>query len=200
MTHATPTTRGLPAAQDAGISPFMTRTIAIARWGMLLGALLVVGPALGWAQSAFVVSGDGGPAATALVSNSVVVGVLLTVAIFAVAGAFGVVTARLCGARFGLVGAGFVLLGPAWTSGTMMDLLRWADGAGTMFRLAAEGVLVGGLGAVCAAAIARAGKADEHDGAESPLSPSGVLGLSVAIAAGAAAAWLFARVPLTRTE
>jgi len=172
----------------------MTRTIT--RWSLLLGALLVVGPLLGAAQSALIVSGDGGPAATALVSRSVVIGVVLTLVIFGMAGAYGAVTGRVCGVRSGMIATGFVLLGPAWVSGTMVDLLRWADAPGALLRLAFEGVLVGTLGGACALLIARTGKHDEHDHSDGAMSAQGVLGLSVAIAAGAAGAWLVARESL----
>lgn len=163
------------------------------RWIVLTASLLGAGTLGGMLFGRMVHAGDGGPSATALVSTSPGMGLAVLMLVFLLAAVMGVVGAKVCGPRTGLAAAGLTLLGPAWMSGTMTDLLRWAPAPGAFWRLAAEGAICIALATVVVRVIDRSGESDRRDGADPPLSAQSVLGACVCLAVGAAAAWVLAR-------
>lgn len=161
---------------------------------MVLTASLLGGGSLsGWLWVRIVHAGDGGPAASALVSASPALGLGALLAVFLIAAVFAALGSRLCTPRVGLACAGFSLVGAAWMSGSMMDLMRWAPAPDSLWRLAAEGAIAAILAVIVAALVNSVGGSDRRDGADPPASAQGALGLCIALAVGAAAAWVIAR-------
>ncbi len=167
----------------------------IARWALLLTALLVVGPLLA-RMHGLLQAGDGGPDVTALTSAGLVVGLGVLIAQFVVATLMGALTANLVGYRSGLVAAGFALLAPAHANGTLLGLVRWDSAGGMLQRLAMEGALVGVLGTLSAIAIVRAARRHQEEQTDKVASASSGIALLVALAGAAAVSWIVARETL----
>ncbi len=165
----------------------------ITRWVVLTASLLGGGSLSGWLWARIVHAGDGGPAASALVSVSPALGLGALLAVFLIAAVFAALGSRLCTPRVGLACAGFSLVGAAWMSGSVMDLMRWAPAPDALWRLAAEGAIAAILAVVVAALVNSIGGSDRRDGADPPASAQGALGFCIALAVGAAAAWVIAR-------
>src|SRR5690606_35623435 len=102
----------------------------------------------------------------------------------------------------GLGAVGMALAAPAFSGGTIVEVLRWADAPGVFLSLALEGLLFAALGVAATAAIARV--TPRHD----PMSPAeriersrahavdGLIGAAAALSVGAVAAWVIAREPI----
>jgi hypothetical protein len=129
----------------------------IARWSIPLVSLLAVGP-LAASMVANLRSPDGGAHASLLVSGSPVMGVLTGIAVFAMATIMGVLGSRLISYRLGLFSAGLVLAWAAWATGRVDSMLLAARSGSLLYRLAFEGLLVGGLTIASAYAILRASR------------------------------------------
>ncbi len=172
------------------------------KWALIGATVAGVAPALAWVYDALVRARDGGESATMLVSESVAGGLAATALAFVAAWALGRVGAGRYGERTGYALAGFALAGGALAQGSVMGLLRWAPAPRALWMLAAEGVIVGGLGVAVAWTIGRAGarhdavlgRTKHHD--DAPLSAHGALGFAAALAAGLGVSWLVAREPM----
>ncbi|MBL0922661.1 MAG: hypothetical protein IBJ10_11120 [Phycisphaerales bacterium] len=168
---------------------------AVARWALLLFALLIVGPGLARLHG-LISAGDGGPDVTALTGAALGVGALTLIAQFLVAALIGALTANLVGVRAGLVATGFALLAPAHANGTLLGLMRWNGTTGAFRMLAIEGAVVLALGVAAALFVSRAGRRHETEPADKPLTAATGVAFIVALAAGGAAAWIIARETL----
>ena len=122
------------------------------RWLIPLAALFVLGPIAG-SLTASLRAGDGGPETTLLVSAAPMRGVIVGVAVLAIAGVAGVVGGRLIGNRSGLFYGGLVLAWAAWGTGRIDAIIGRTQSASTLYTVALEGVLVGVLGVALAALI-----------------------------------------------
>lgn len=162
----------------------------IARWGVLAISALIAAPLLAALFNRLSLAGDGGPASTILVSVYPAKAAFAVLLAYGVALLLGCLGATLSGPRAGLAAAAFTIMGPAWASGTMIDLLRWADAPRSLYLLAAEGLVLGLLTFALAAVISRLGKASERDSSDPLLSPASGLGILAAVIACAAGVWL----------
>ncbi len=127
------------------------------RWIIPLTALLLVGPAAGMCTSQLR-SVDGSGAATLLVCDSPVRGILMGLVALGLAAVVGVIASRVLTIGMGLFSAGLVLAWAAWGTGTVDDLIRQSQSTSTLWRLAAEGAIFGPLGLAVAWLIVRAGR------------------------------------------
>lgn len=122
---------------------------AVIRWSFYLAAFLLVGPLAGL-MTGSVHGSDGGPAATALISGNLAVGLLATVGSLLLASAFGVAAAMAGGFRAGMTSAGIVVAWAAWRTASLDDLLRTPDSGPILWKLTAEGMLAGIAGVAIA--------------------------------------------------
>jgi hypothetical protein len=129
----------------------------IARWSIPLVSLLAVGP-LAASLVARLRTPAGGSHASLLVSSSPLVGVMIGLAVFAMATIMGVLGSRLISYRLGLFSGGLVLAWAAWATGRVDVMLLAARSTALLYRLALEGLLVGGLTIASAYAIVRASR------------------------------------------
>ncbi len=162
----------------------------IARWGVLAISALIAAPTLAALCNRLSLAGDGGPASTILVSvfpAKSAFGVLLAYAVALILGSVGAI---LAGPRTGWAAAAITLMGPAWASGTMIDLLRWADAPGSLYRLAAESLVLAVLTVALAWVIARLGKAEQRDGSDRLLARSTGIGVVAGLVAGTVGVWI----------
>ena len=162
------------------------------RWGCLLGAVLVVGPIVGRVIDLAPAS-DGSGAATGLVTASPVVGLGAMVAGLALAGAVGVVAARLVTPRVGVFCFGLALAWGCWSTGRVEDLLRTGSTDNPLPALGVEGGLLGLVAGAIVLVAMRVARREETADAE-PLA-SRVSGTAIGGAAAAAliGAWAVAR-------
>jgi hypothetical protein len=164
----------------------------IARWALIILAIFLVGPIAGQATGA-IPALDGGPEAAAFVGRSVVAGVGLTLAAVTIATLWGLLGARLLGARTGLFLAGLVVAWAAGQGATVVGLMRVTGESGTFVSLAIEGGVLLVVGAGMSWAICLVGRATEQDYAEPITHIDNLYGLVAAVLAGGLAAWLLAR-------
>lgn len=75
----------------------------------------------------------------------------------------------------------------------MIDLLRWAPAPGALYRLAAEGALVGLFTISLAVVVGRVGRAAERDGSEPLSSSASGVGAIVGLVGGVVGVWLIAQ-------
>ncbi len=166
---------------------------ALWRWMILGIALFAAGPLAGGMAGA-VRGPDGGPGASALVSESPITGVALTLGAIAVATAVGLLGARLASVRSGLLAAGLTLAWAAWHSGRLDEVLRSAQSARPLRVLAVEAAGLGALGVVAAWLIERAGrKASGQSEARRPGFVDFAKAMALGIVAGGVASWAAAR-------
>lgn len=121
-------------------------------WGIVGGALLVVGPIAG-SIAATLHTESGLDQASPFTCSSLVPGVLVGVVVIAMAIGYGIVAGRIAHARLGVVGAGLVLTWPAWQFGRVADLVRDAGDLSPVRSFAIEG-FVFGLACLVGVAIA----------------------------------------------
>ncbi len=169
----------------------------VASWTLIGIAALVAGPIAGRLVGG-VPAPDGGPDATMLVNDALSAGISRTFAAMIIAGAMGLLTARVSSVRAGLLAAGAVLVWPAWTSARVEGLLQSAQSGDPFVPLAVEGLVLGGIAvAICIAmALVQPASPDhESDGARGGVHfrKDAMIGLVTAIVVGGVAAWLIAR-------
>lgn len=162
------------------------------RWTLIILAVFLVGPIAGQATAA-IPALDGGPHAAALVTRSPVAGVGLTLASLTIATLWGLLGARLLGARTGLFLAGLVVAWGAGQGATVVGLMRATGEAGTFVSLAIEGGLLLVVGLGMSWAICLVGRATEVDEAEPLTHIDNVYAVIAAVLAGGLAAWLIGR-------
>jgi len=109
-------------------------------WSVVAGAVLIVGPIAG-AIADRLHSPSGLASASPLTSSSAVMGVLVGVAVVAIALAYGLLVGRLVHLRLGLICAGLVLTWAAWRFGTVAALLRDAGDGSPVSSLIVEGLI-----------------------------------------------------------
>jgi hypothetical protein len=165
-------------------------------WGVVGGALLVVGPlAGGLADTLRTDSGLDG--ATPLTSSSPVLGVLIGLAVVAIAGAYGVMVGRIAHVRMGLICTGLVLMWPAWQFGRVSALIRDAGDLSPMSNFALEGAVFAIACTVASLLVLKLGRpvlpSAEPDSSK-PL--DWALACVATAVAGALGAWLIAQSPL----
>jgi hypothetical protein len=170
----------------------------VLRPAFLAGSVLGVGPVCWW-LTATLRGPDGGQGVAALLSTSPALGLLRGAGAMALAGGVGVLTARLVSYRSGLFAAGLALAWSAYGSGGADTLLRSLGATGVVggaWKLGAEGLMLGLLGAVVAflAGRVRAGLDDGHQGHEEPVPKIvGPLAALLALPAGLVASWAVAQ-------
>jgi hypothetical protein len=177
----------------------------ILRWALFFVSALVLGPLAG-SMTASLRAADGGRHASLLVNDSMVMGVLVGLGVFALALVAGVGAARVAGVRHGFLCAGLTLAWAAWGTGQVDRILHRTLSASTMYTLSAEGLLVGalsvGLGAVIIL-LAQQPKPDpslapptsHHHAAETRtlFDKATPMALGASLLAGAIIAWLVAQ-------
>jgi hypothetical protein len=187
MTNAEATTPTEP--QRGLLDPAVVHTVAV--WAVLAAALLVIGPIVS-AVGAGVDGPTGGRHATLLNTDHPLAAIATLAVGLVLAGGLGVASARFIGPRVGLIAAGAVLVWPAWTLGRAAGVLQADPSAGVLRAMALEGLLVGVLVTLLAAATLAArpvrsleGKAvADHLALRNIASPAA--GLALAISAVAA--------------
>lgn len=181
----------------------------VLRWAFILGALLVVGPAVA-ALTQSLRGADGGPDATLLASASPMWGAFVGVVALLAAFLFALPAGVLFGPRLALALAGFIIGWATWTTGTVDDLIRAARGGSPYPALIAEAAIYAILGTLLAIALVGLSREAPHgDRAALPAGAaglrqslrelptrSGLVGLAVAVAAGGFIARLVAIEPL----
>lgn len=125
---------------------------ATVRYSFYFAAALVVGPICGGLVAGLSLA-DGSPQATALVSTNPVMGVLLLMVSFLLAGLLGVAASRFSGMRVGFTTAGIALMWPAWRSGNIDQILRSIDSGSVFWKLAVEGGLLAIIAVIIAVTI-----------------------------------------------
>ena len=186
------TPSGLPPGRVPGITPPMvTATI---RWVLKFAAILLVGPLAGMLVGGLRAP-DGGSGATLLINDAPVMGLVMGLLAIGLATAFGIITARLSTLRLGMFTMGVVLAWAAWSTGHLDAIVRHSNSGGVMFKLAAEGLIVGAASLAGAWAVVMfGGRGKEERGplinAQTPAAIGG------AVLAGAAAGWIIARSEL----
>jgi len=128
---------------------------SVLRWVMVLLALLVVGPLAG-AMVERLQTPTGLSAPPPLLAANLGMGAAFLVAIMALAGGLGAITARLIGRGYGMGVAGVVIGWAAIRSATFDQILRDFDGHPPFVRLALEGAIAGLLSVLVAIAIDKA--------------------------------------------
>ncbi len=174
---------------------------AAARWTARGISLLVLGPVAAWGGG-LVTNADGSVAATLLTGHTAAAGIP---ALAVVSGCL--LAASLVGARLGdrheaILNLGLVLAWVGWTGGRMEEIFRATPGNGPLVVLAIEGLALACLVLLaCAVADRFSRRGAEAEGLTTSIracrlairSKAGVPVLAVAMAAGLASAWLFAR-------
>lgn len=180
---------------------------AVLRWTMYLGALFVAGPVAGLLMAG-VRAPDGGPDASPLTGADPVRGLLLGLGAVAIAGAMGLLAARLTNAWAAMTTVGLTLAWAAWRAGNVEMILREANSAAPLWRLAIEGAIFGGLAVAIMIGIHAITVRDHHESApraaaglgktvrESAGGTGVLLAVFAAIVAGAGAAWIIANTGL----
>jgi len=166
----------------------MSRTIL--KWTLLAIAGAILGP-IAYHLIGATPAPDGSRAVTALLSASPVRSTLLTALCLVMAGAIGVLTARLVSVRSGMFASGLVLIWAAASGGHLEAIIRRTHSGSSLVALAAEGALLGAAGILIAWLITRRSSGASADGAAAPLGPA--LGIVV----GAIAGWAVARSGMT---
>ncbi len=170
----------------------------VVRWIAIAIAALLVGPLTALIVGA-VRAPDGGPDATMLLSGSIVIGVLATLAALVIAGATGAAAARVLGVRTGYLVTGIVLIWSDFASGTVQGVLVWTQDGGALWRLATEGFVLGTAAIAMAWVINQVGKKEDESelgagrGAESRSKASTMLAMAAMIVVGGVVAYLVAR-------
>lgn len=118
---------------------------SLLRWVLPLTGLLVVGPLAGLCTAGLRLA-DGSDRATLLVSTSPLSGLVLGVAAIALATMVGVAASRLINMSYGFFSAGLTLAWAAWGTGDIDAIVRSSQSGSPLWRLAAEGAVVGALG------------------------------------------------------
>jgi hypothetical protein len=168
---------------------------ALLRWVIPLGGLLVVGPLAGMCTAGLRLA-DGSDRATLLVSTSPMMGLVLGAVAIALAAAVGMVGARLINVSYGLFSAGLTLAWAAWGTGDIDAIVRSYQAATPLWRLAAEGAIVGSLGVGACWLILRAGR--RPGATPAPVFEEGNVwalrgrGLAACLLGAGVVAWLFA--------
>jgi hypothetical protein len=181
-------------------------TLTIIRWCLYLAAALLLGPLAGELVS-HVRAADGGPQATAMLSGSIGHGWMMTLAGWGIAGAAGLLAARLLGLRVGLTVAGLVMVWAAARSGSVEEILRISGEGSTLTAAAIEGAVLGLLTTGLLAAMILVARPDAaHDTLDGDDGITGISALAArtrtlgfvlstvaAVGAGAVLVWLLAR-------
>jgi len=131
---------------------------SVLRWLVPIGSCLLLGPLAGWLTHTLRAP-DGGAHTSLLLSASPLLGLLAGAGAVLLAGIAGVFAAAIIGTRMGLFTAGLVLAWASFGTGRIDGILgRVAaggrgGGAGAMTLLSVEGLVVGLLGVLIAAAV-----------------------------------------------
>lgn len=165
-------------------------------WGVVSGALLLVGPlAGGLADQLRTESGLDG--ATPLTASRPFVGIVIGLAVVALAGVYGVVVGRIAHVRLGLVCTGLVLAWPAWQFGRVSDLIRDAGDLSPVSSFAFEGTLFAIACTLACLFVLKLGRPVLPSAEPDSTKPvDWALACGAAAIAGALGAWLIAQSPL----
>lgn len=136
-----------------------TMLTAALRWAPGLLALFVLGPIAG-AMVSMLKAPDASPDASLLVNTAPLMGIIVLLAVFAIAGICGLIASRMVGYRIATWAVGYVLAWAAYRSTDVPNLLRSLpdDAGGPWIMLAIEGVLCGGLAVALLLAMVRVSK------------------------------------------
>ncbi|HRQ72446.1 MAG TPA: hypothetical protein PLU35_05400 [Phycisphaerales bacterium] len=212
---ASSTESGVAVAEGVrtGHHPAMLK--AASRYLPPLAALFVLGPIAAYLVN-LLRAPDGSRDATLLVGSSPVLGVVVLLGVFVIAGAAALLATHFHGWRSGMWTAGLTLAHAAWASGPVDMVIRREASPGVLTAFAVEGLMVGVLSAVLAAAVwlvAVRRYERSHDPHEAPdsaprrphpknellravMAPGALVGIGVAVVAGGAVAWLVAQEPI----
>lgn len=166
---------------------------AAIRWALVAIAALAVGPVAGWLTGTLRAP-DGGTDATALLSTSPALGVLMTLAAILLAIAYGHITAKLLNFKWGMLCSGIIIAWAAWNAGRADAIIRRVQAPSALWTLAIEGLIYGVLGVIAtyfitAASDKRAAGIDSDEGTQQ----DSMKAAGVAVLAGAVVAWGVAR-------
>ncbi len=165
-------------------------------WGIVGGALLVVGPLAGRLADTLHTR-SGLEDATPLTSSSPLSGVVIGMLVLVLAIGYGLMAGRIAHVRLGIVSAGLVLTWPAWQFGRAADLIRDAGGLAPVTSFAIEGAVFGVVCLLGVVGLIRLSRpvTPMHGPESAP--PKDMLFAIVAGAIGAAlGAWLIAQSSL----
>jgi hypothetical protein len=174
---------------------------AAARWTARGISLLVLGPLAAWGGG-LVSKADGSVPATLLTGASVGAGLPALAVVAGCLLAAAVVGARLGDRHEAVLNLGFVLAWVAWSGGRMEQVFRVSTGSGPLVLLAVEGLMIAVLVlGSCVVADRFSRRTAEAEGLSTSVSSlvgalrfkAGAPVAGVAMAAGLASAWLFAR-------
>jgi hypothetical protein len=166
---------------------------ATMKWVSILIAGLALGPLAG--QLVGRVRGtDGSPTGTALLSESPATGVAMSAAAILLAAVAGIIGGRLAGLRTALFSAGLVLAWGAFATARLDAVVRRTHDVSALWTLAAEGLILAGLGVAATLLILRVSKPElEARHHAKLLSTESLTAAAVTILVGAAGAMLIAR-------
>jgi hypothetical protein len=116
----------------------------ILRWSIPLVGLLFVGPLAGMCIYGLRAA-DGSNSVTPMLASPPVMGMIMGIAALLIAGAFGAVATWINGLKSGYFTTGLVLAWATWAAGNMDDILRRSQSSSTMWKLAAEGAILGAI-------------------------------------------------------
>lgn len=147
------------------------------------------------------VSHDGSALASPLLSASPPLAYAATAAIILLAGGIGCLTARLVGFRWGLLTTGLVAVWPAARSADVAAAFRVAGQSPPLIRMAIDGFLIVGLGALAALLIQHLARdrfrwgASDSGGDARPVPPAlaAAIGVAISIAACLLSCFLIAQ-------
>lgn len=166
---------------------------ATLKWVSILIAALVLGPLAG-SLVGRVRGTDGGPGATALLSESATTGVAMSAATLVLACIAGVIGGRLAGLRTAMFSAGLVVAWGAFSTARLDTIIRRSHDVASLWTLAGEGVLLAILASVATLVIVHTAKPElEARHHAKLLSLESIKGGVAAIAIGAIGAMLVAR-------
>jgi hypothetical protein len=124
----------------------------VARWAPGLLAVFLLGPLAGW-MVGLLRGPDGGSDASLLVNTSPILGLLVMIGVFALAGGSALLATKLVGFRTATWAAGYTLAWAAYMATDVPNLVRTHQ-SGPFVRLAIEGLFCGGLALVIFVALA----------------------------------------------
>lgn len=163
------------------------------RWVIVAGAALVVGPIAG-RLVASIHAPDGGTDATAFLSSSPALGLVMVLVALALASAYGHIAAKLLNFKWGMLCAGLIIAWGAWQSGRVDALIRRVQAPSALWTLAIEAAVYAVLGTAMSWFLTRASdRKAAFWGTDAGARQDSLTALGVGIVVGGIAAWGVAR-------
>ncbi|MFM9958836.1 MAG: hypothetical protein ACKVZJ_12240 [Phycisphaerales bacterium] len=127
----------------------------VIRWSIVAGAALVVGPIAG-RLTGMLRAPDGGPDATAFLTSTPILGVVVTLAAILLAWAYALFATKFLNFKWGMLCAGLIVAWAAWNAGRADAVIRRVQSPSALWALAIEGLVWGLVGVVASFFITRA--------------------------------------------